>query len=135
MKTSSKIRVRYAETDQMGVAHHSAYVPWLEVARVDWLKAVGLDYAEIERGGVFFPVIELRLRYKRPARFDEELIVETALTELASRRFTMSYRLLKEGKVVAEGETVHVTQDASGRARRLPDELREVLQNALTRQT
>ena len=84
MKTRSKIRVRYAETDQMGVAHHSAYVPWLEVARVDWLKAVGLDYAEIERGGIFFPVTELRLRYKQPARFDEEL-VKKAAEMLASR--------------------------------------------------
>ncbi|WP_457636813.1 acyl-CoA thioesterase [Oceanithermus sp.] len=133
MTTESRVRVRYAETDQMSVAHHSSYVAWLELARVDWLRAAGLDYAEIERSGVFFPVTELHLRYKKPARFDDWLTVEAFLAELASRRFTMKYRVLKGKELVAEAETVHVVQDASGRARRLPDDIRAVLENALRR--
>ncbi len=133
MRTESKVRVRYAETDQMGVAHHSSYVAWLELARVDWLKAAGLDYAEIEKGGIFFPVVELHLRYKKPVHFDEELTIETSLEELASRRFSMAYRIFQNGKIVAEGTTIHVPQDASGRARRLPDDLQVVLASAMTR--
>jgi len=131
----TEIRVRYAETDQMGVAHHSAYVPWLELARVDWLKEVGLDYAEIERGGVFFPVVELYLRYRRPAHFDEVLTVAARLDELGSRRFVMSYRVFRENELIAEARTTHVPQDAQGRARRLPDGIYEVLSRAVSNET
>ncbi len=135
MKTVSEVRVRYAETDQMGVAHHSSYVAWLELARVDWLRAAGLDYAEIERGGVFFPVVELQIRYRAPARFDEVLQVTTWLQELGSRRFAMAYEIQKAGGVVASARTVHVPQDAAGRARRLPTELFRTFQEALGGQT
>ena len=135
MTSRTEIRVRYAETDQMGVAHHSAYVPWLELARVDWLKEVGLDYAEIERGGVFFPVVELYLRYRRPAHFDEVLTVAARLSELGSRRFVMSYRVFRENELIAEARTTHVPQDAQGRARRLPDGIYEVLSRAVSNET
>ncbi len=130
MKSETTIRVRYAETDQMGVAHHSAYVAWLELARVDWLSAAGLDYAAIEESGIFFPVVELGLQYKRPARFNDEVRVTCWLAELASRKFVMRYSLHIGEKEIATAFTTHVPQDGEGKARRLPAELMRRLERA-----
>ena len=126
------IRVRYAETDQMGVVHHSAYVVWLEEARVRYLEELGLDYAELERRGVYFPVTELFLSYRRPLRFGQVARVEVELFEVKSRRVAFSYRVLTpEGELAAKGHTSHVPQDAAGRAVRLPGWVHERLLRAL----
>jgi len=111
----------------MGVAHHSAYVPWLEVARVDWLREAGFDYAKLEQEGTYFPVTELHVRYKLPARFDEELLVEAWLEAIGSRKFVMAYRILRGDRELARATTVHVAQDVHGRARRMPADLLEAL--------
>jgi len=114
-------RVRFAETDQMGVAHHSAYVVWLEAARVEWMRDRGLSYAELEASGVSMAVSGLELRYRRAARFDDVLRIECHLVALRSRYGRYAYRLLNErDELVASGATDHVPTDRRGRAVRLP---------------
>jgi acyl-CoA thioester hydrolase len=127
-----KLRVRYAETDQMGVAHHAAYPVWLEVARSAFSHAVGLPYTEWEKRGVFLVVGELTCRYRRPAHYDEEVTVWVRVQEAASRRVVFAYRI--EGPnatLLAEAETKHVAVDrATGRSTTIPKELRSSLCSA-----
>ena len=137
MLCESRFPVRYAETDQMGVVHHAAYVPWLEQGRVDWLARLGVNYAELERAGVFFPVTDLRLVYRRALRFGDAVRVETRLVQLASRKLSFAYRVYAAGddRAAALGRSVHVAQDAEGRVRRLPPALYESLYSALEADT
>ena len=115
------IRVRFQETDQMGVVHHSNYAVWLEAARVEWMRGRGLSYRELEDSGVSLAVSRLSVTYRRPARFDDLLSIETRLDELRSRRCIFSYRvLIRDGPLLADATTVHVPTDRSGRAVRLP---------------
>ena len=137
MPAFSRFPVRYAETDQMGVVHHAAYVPWLEQGRVDWLAALGVSYAELERSGVFFPVVGIELVYRRALRFGDTVLVETRLTQLASRRLVFAYRVFREGDAepAATGRSTHVPQDAARRIRRLPEDLFERLKSAAESET
>ncbi len=114
------ITVRYAETDAMGVVHHSSYVVWLEAARVEWLEQIGLPYPQIEAQGLAFAVVELGLVYRRPARFGDRVEVETWLSEASSRTLRYQYRVWKGEALLAEGFTRHLCQDARGRAVRIP---------------
>jgi acyl-CoA thioester hydrolase len=118
------LRVRFAETDQMGVAHHSAYAVWLEAARVEWLRELGLSYRDLEASGISLAVSELQVRYRLAAFFDDELLVQASLTELRSRRCRFAYSLHRpaDGKLIATAATVHTPVDASGRAVQLPRE-------------
>ncbi|HGY10324.1 MAG TPA: acyl-CoA thioesterase [Oceanithermus profundus] len=137
MRSESRFPVRYAETDQMGVVHHAAYVPWLEQGRVDWLARLGVNYAELERAGIFFPVTDLQLAYRRALRFGNDVRVETRLVRLASRKLTFAYRVYAAGddRPAALARSVHVAQDAQGRIRRLPSSLYETLLAALEADT
>ena len=116
------VRVRFAETDAMGVVHHAAYLPYLEAARVEYLRHLGHPYAvlrEIDR--VDFVVVGVRIDYHGPALFDEELIVRVGLTALSKARFSMRYRIERTGELIASGETHHAVIDrASGRPARVP---------------
>ncbi|MER3426423.1 MAG: esterase [Thermus sp.] len=120
------IKVRYAETDQMGVVHHSAYVVYLEAARVELLEKAGLPYHELEAQGLFFPVVELSLTYRKPAHFGEVLEVEVRLLELSPRALSFSYRVLRSGEVLAEGRTRHLCL-VQGKAGRMSPALLERL--------
>jgi len=124
-----RFRVRYAETDAMGVAHHAAYLVWLEAGRVAWCREVGFPFAEIEASGYFHVVREVRLQYRRPARFDQELVLRLVIVRAAGPRVTFGYRLYAAGEhdpdsvgasplAVATTEMVWVT--AGGRPTRLP---------------
>jgi acyl-CoA thioester hydrolase len=128
-----EFRVRFAETDQMRIAHHSAYVVWFEAARVEWLRERGLRYRDLEDAGVSLAVQRLEVAYREAARFDDMLRVTTVLSEVRSRRVRFSYRL---ERVDAPGEpplllataiTEHTPTDAGGRAVRLPDAWRDAL--------
>ena len=121
MKSESKVRVRYAETDAMGVAHHSSYIAWLEVARVDWLKAAGMDYRVMEEGGVSLAVSKLELEYRASLYFDDELSVTAALGEARSRRVRFDYTLHRDDEPVAKAMTLHVPV-SKGLAVRLSEE-------------
>jgi acyl-CoA thioester hydrolase len=124
-----RVRARYAETDQMGVVHHAVYPVWFEVARSALARALGVPYGEWERDGTFLVVAELRCRYRRPARYDEEVTVLVRVSEVASRRVVFSYRVERaSGELLVEGETVHLTVDrATGRPTLLPAHLRGAL--------
>lgn len=103
------VRVRYAETDAMGVVHHASYLVWLEYARVEWLKACGLDYKALERDGFFLPVVEASLTYRSPTFFDDEVRIRlTSPQDIQRVRFTLIYELFRNEAPVADGKTVHV---------------------------
>jgi acyl-CoA thioester hydrolase len=124
------LRVRYAETDAMGVAHHASYIVWLEQGRVELLRAAGLPYHEIEAAGFFAVLSELRARYLASARFDDLVVVRTTLAELRSRRLSFHYhlRLAATGAALLEAHSEHIfVARASGRAARLPPALLERL--------
>ncbi len=119
-----RLRVRFAETDQMGVAHHSSYVLWMEAARVEWLRERGISYVEMERSGVSLAVSSVNVSYRAAARFDDEIEVETKLVEGKSRRFRYVYRLTRanDNTLLATAETTHTPVERSGRAIRLSRE-------------
>ncbi len=124
VETTLSLRVRFAETDQMGVVHHSRWAVWLEAARVEWLRERGLSYRELEDTGVSLAVSELSVRYRAAARFDDLLEVTARLDEGRSRRFIFSYTVRRpaDGTLLAEARTVHVPTDRSGRAIRMSSE-------------
>ena len=102
------IQVRYAETDAMGVVHHSSYFVWLELARVEWLKSLGIDYKSMEQEGFFLPVVQADLIYKLPAFFDDSLIIKLFPPEDFQRaRFTLKYEIFRQDDLIAKGFTVH----------------------------
>lgn len=127
MRIRLPISVRYAETDAMGVVHHSSYVVWLEAARVEWLDQIGLPYTQIEAQGLAFAVIEIGLTYRRPARFGDRVEVETWLSQASSRTLAYQYRVWREGLLLAEGFTRHLCQDKGGKAIRIPPMLAQAL--------
>lgn len=130
----TRIRVRYPETDRMGVAYHANYLVWFEIGRTEWLRERGAHYGRLEeQDDVFLPVVELGVRYRSPAAYDDELELETRLEQVGGSRVRFSYRLLSaaDGRELATGFTVHATVDGSTRLRRLPAELRQRLLSAL----
>jgi acyl-CoA thioester hydrolase len=131
MMCISQIRVRYAETDAMGVVHHAAYVPWFEVGRVQLLRAAGCPYTEIEARGLLVVLSDLVVRYRFPARFDDEITVHTTLTTLKRRQLAFHYvgMLTATQQVLVEAQTSHiVVQRATMRTTTLPVDLAEALQ-------
>jgi acyl-CoA thioester hydrolase len=127
--STSLIRVRYAETDQMGVAYHGCYLAWFEVGRTDLLRGLGSTYRELEGGGVRLPVIECQARYLRPAHYDDLLEVRTRLGQQTGVRLRFDYEVVRSGEAapLAVGSTTHAAVDPAGRPRRLPDHLRRKL--------
>jgi acyl-CoA thioester hydrolase len=112
----TRTRVRYKETDQMGIAHHSNYIVWFEMGRTDLCRATGITYAEIERRGFLLVVVEIGCRYRTPFRYDEEVIVRTSVTEAGSRMIRFGYELSDyEGTVHATGFSSHIWLDAATR--------------------
>ena len=125
----TEVRVRYAETDQMGRAHHGAYVTWFELGRTEMMRRSGVSYAAMERRGVLLPVVRLEIDYLSGASYEDLLEVHTTLDEVRSRRVRFAYRVVADddGRTVAEGVTVLVCVGPDGRPRRLPDDIRASL--------
>lgn len=128
----SDLRVRYAETDQMGVAHHGSYVVWCEVGRTDYLRMFGTSYAELEKTGIQLPVAELTLRYHASARYDDQVRVETTLSHVKSRTLTFDYVIIDvtTGVRLVTAQTTLVSLDDRGQVTALPAELRAQLLEA-----
>jgi len=126
---TTTVRVRYAETDQMGVAWHGEYLAWFEVGRTDLLRELGCTYRELEAQGLRLPVIEMRARFLRPARYDDVLEIRTLVTEMGRARMSFDYEVRREGTdgPLASGSTTHAAVDLDGRPRRLPEDLRRRL--------
>jgi len=118
---STDVRIRFAETDAQGIAHHASFVVWLEVARVSYLERYAGGYQAIRDRGIEALTTEVRLRYHRAAYFDETLTVWTRCTDLRGARFTYEYRIERDGELVADGYTRHATVDrATYRPTRVP---------------
>ena len=109
MSWQTEVVVRYAETDAMGIVHHAVYPVWFELARTDYIKGVGMSYAEMEKSGVMLPVTGISCRYRLPARYDETLVVTTRITRLSPARIEFSYTVEKKdgGTLLAEGTSSH----------------------------
>jgi len=115
-KHVSKVRVRYGETDQMGVVHHGKYAQYLELGRIAWLKSYGISYKKLEENGVMLPVYELNIKYLKPAYFDDELLVETTLKEAPRVRISFQYRIEnQQNEVITRAETTLVFMDKKKR--------------------
>jgi acyl-CoA thioester hydrolase len=121
-----RIRVRFAETDAMGVVHHSRYLPYLEETRVAYLRHLGHPYAAMRSEGVDFAVLECFAQYRRPLRFDEEVDVHLLVASASRTWFQMAYLLTVDDEVRATGATVHGCVTAAGRPTRLPGWLIEL---------
>lgn len=122
----SRVRVRYAETDQMGVVYYANYFVWFEVGRTDLLRNQGWSYREMEGDGVALPVIEAHCEYRQSARYDDDLEIRTTGSILSPIRVEFAYEVVRPGDatVLATGRTVHASLDRDGRPCRLPDRVR-----------
>jgi acyl-CoA thioester hydrolase len=130
----TRLRVRYAETDQMRVVYHSNYFVWFEVGRVELLRQLGFSYREMEeQDGCGIAVIDARCRYKAPARYDDEIIVRTRLRLLRESLIQFEYEVLRadDGTVLAEGDTTHIVVDLAMRKSPLPEKYKHAFRAAL----
>lgn len=125
----TEIRVRYAETDQMGRAHHMAYVAWFELGRTELMRQNGLSYAQMEKRGVLLPVVRLEVDYLKGLEYEDVVDVHTSIAEIRSRRVRFDYRLVRrgDGAVVAEATSVLLCMGRDGRPCRLPEDVRDAL--------
>jgi acyl-CoA thioester hydrolase len=124
------VRVRYAETDQMGVVYHANYLVWFEVGRVELMRSLGLDYKRLEvEEDCWIAVVEATARYKAPARYDDELIVETSVVSVRGPVVRFAYRVLRaeDGLLLCDGETVHVVVGRDMKRRAIPKRYAELL--------
>jgi acyl-CoA thioester hydrolase len=134
--SQTRIRVRYAETDQMGVVYYANFFIWFEIGRVELLRQLGFQYKEMEtEDDCHIPVVEATCRYKSPARYDDELLLETTVLALRRTVIKFGYRLLRPENdaltLLAEGETTHVTVNRSMHKVRLPQKYAAVLEQFL----
>ena len=133
MTSESRVRVRYAETDQMGVVYHSNYLIWFEVGRADLIRALGLDYKSMEQQeGVGIAVVEAICRYKAPARYDDELIVRTRLATVRGSvlRFTYALHRAEDDLLLCEGATTHVVVGTNMKRAPMPERYAEAFRAA-----
>ena len=131
-----RLRVRYAETDQMGVVYHANHFIWFEVGRVELLRQLGFSYREMEENdGCFIAVVDARCRYKAPARYDDEVIVRTHLKNVRESLVHFGYELLRvsDGVLLAEGETTHIVTDVQMRTRMIPEKYASAFRDAMQR--
>ena len=129
----TRIRVRYAETDQMGVVYHANHFIWFEVGRVEFLRQLGFSYKDMEQqDDCFIAVVDARCRYKAPALYDDEVIVRTRLKNIRESVIHFGYELARasDGAVLAEGETTHIVADSQMRKTALPEKYIKVFREA-----
>jgi acyl-CoA thioester hydrolase len=124
-----RVRVRFGETDLMGIVHHASYVSYLEVARIEWLRRRGVTYADWAAHGVHLPVVELTVKYRAPARFDEELDVHVSIAEIGAASVRFDYRIVRavDGVLCTEGSTRLACIDAELTLRRITPEIADFL--------
>ena len=115
LSSKTRLRVRYSETDQMGIVYHANYLVWFEVGRSELFRDLNLPYTQFEEQGLGLAVIEVSCRYRKPSRYDDELVIVTGLDHISSRAATFSYRVYRDETLLAEGKTVHVFINREGR--------------------
>lgn len=119
-----KLRVHFYDTDAMGVVHHANYIRWFETGRVEFLRSIGIDLNEMMNDGILFPIVEIQAKYLNPAKFDDELELETTAAALTKAKMEFQYKIRKVGdeKILVEGFSRNVFTDAaSGKIIRLPE--------------
>ncbi len=132
----TRVRVRYAETDQMGVVYHSNHFIWFEVGRVELLRQLGFSYRDMEReNGCFIAVVDARCRYKAPAYYDDEIIVRTTLKKIRESLIHFHYELVRvsDGTLLAEGETAHIVTDSKMKITAIPEKYMTVFREAVAK--
>ena len=132
----TRIRVRYVETDQMGVVYHSNFLIWFEVGRVEAMRELGFDYKDMEReDGCFIAVVDARCRYKSPAYYDDEILVRTRMTNVRGSLIHFHYDIVRavDGTLLAEGETTHIVTDRNMQKREMPEKYRDAFEAAVVR--
>jgi acyl-CoA thioester hydrolase len=130
----TRLRVRYAETDQMGVVYHANYFVWFEVGRVELLRQLGFSYRDMEQNDqCFIAVVDARCRYKAPARYDDEIVVRTRLKNVRESLVHFGYELLRagDGMLLAEGETTHIVTDSQMKTRAIPEKYASAFRDAM----
>jgi len=127
-ETSSTLRVRYAETDKMGIVYYANYLVWFEIGRTDWLRQTGWTYREIEADGIQLPVIEAHCEYRQGARYDDDIEIRTTAKKVSPVRVQFDYQAIRsaDGARLATGHTVHATVDRDGRPVRMPERVKEL---------
>jgi acyl-CoA thioester hydrolase len=127
---TTRLRVRYADTDQMGVVYYANYLVWFEVGRTEWLRHTGWSYREMEEHGVALPVIEAHCEYRQPLRYDDEVEIATRAVLVTPVRIRFDYDVTRaaDGTPSASGHTIHAAIDAGGRPCRLPPRVRELFE-------
>src|ERR1700728_2676313 len=138
MPVTTQVRVRYAETDQMGIVYYANYLVWFELGRVELLRSLGLTYSRLETDhGCILPVVEARCRYRAPARYDDEILIETRPAMLRGSVLKVAYRILRKAQeaeeqtLLAEGETVHVVCDDKLQRKPLPEKYEAALRELM----
>lgn len=139
MPVITPVRVRYAETDQMGVVYYANYMVWFEIGRVELMRSLGLAYSQMENHhGLILPVIEANCRYRAPAKYDDEILIETQPSLVRGSVIKFAYRILRklpdsaDPQVLAEGETVHVVCDENFKRTALPEQYSAALRSMMT---
>jgi acyl-CoA thioester hydrolase len=130
----TRIRVRYAETDQMGVVYHANHFVWFEIGRVELMRQFGFSYKDMEReDDCFIAVVDAQCRYKAPVHYDDEVIVRTWLKHVREKviRFSYELRSAETGALLAEGETTHIVADSKMKSRQLPEKYLKVFRTAV----
>ncbi len=135
--TTSSLRVRYAETDQMGIVYYANFFVWFEIGRTDLCRQHGFTYRDMEQhDGLYIIVAETKCRFKAPARYDDEILVRTCVRVVRRRVLVFGYEVYRQTdqELLAEGETVHVITDRDGHPRALPEKYRELFLGAKARE-
>jgi acyl-CoA thioester hydrolase len=126
----TQIRVRYAETDQMGVVYHANYLVWFEIGRVELMRQRGLNYSRLEaEEGCGIAVVEAKVRYKAPARYDDELVIETRVVKVRGPIIQFGYKIIRQADalVLCEGETIHLVVGRDMKRRKIPKKYADIL--------
>ena len=136
MPVITRQRVRYAETDQMGIVYYANYLVWFEIGRVELLRSLGLAYSQMEKDHkLILPVVECNCRYRAPARYDDEILIETRPALLRGSVLKFAYRIVRAGEkdhmLLAEGETIHVVCDENLKKVPLPEQYATALRNLM----
>jgi acyl-CoA thioester hydrolase len=129
-RSRSSLRVRFCDTDLMGIVHHATYLAYFEMGRVEWLRRRSVTYSDWTARDIHLPVVEASVRYRAPARFDDLLVVDTLLVELRAASLRFDYRLERDGVLLAEGSTRLACIGPGHALRRLPSDVVEVMASA-----
>ncbi|MEI6590245.1 MAG: thioesterase family protein [Verrucomicrobiota bacterium] len=131
LTSETQIRVRYAETDMMGFVYHAHYLPWFEIGRTELFKQVGISYKELEAQGFRLPVLEVSVKYLKPAYYDDLITVKTTLIEKPLLRFNLTYEIKRTDELLTTGSSMHAFIDKEGRPVRPPQWAADLISKAL----